>query len=101
MQDLPNYLTQDIVWLCVCIYAHIAECNHDHETEHKLKDFRQFIKEQGKRSQELTRGPNNTSQLCSEFEDLAEFSPPEWPIRDVSRNCFLESYLRWKTHDQA
>lgn len=100
-QDLPNYLTQDIVWLCVCIYAHIAECNHDHETELKLKDFQQFIKEQGKRSQELTSGPNNTSQLCSEFEDLAEFSPPEWPIRDVSRNCFLESYLRWKTHDQA
>jgi len=92
-QDLPNYLTQDLVWLCVCICAHIADCNHDHETEQKLRDFQQFIKKQGKISQEPTRGPNNTSQPCSESDDPAEFSPPEWPIKDVSRNCLLASYL--------
>jgi hypothetical protein len=92
-QDLPNHLTQDIVWLCVCIYAHIAECNHDHESEQKLRDFQKFIKEQGKISQEHIRGPNNSSQPSSASDDPPEFSPSEWPIKDINRNCLLAAYL--------
>jgi hypothetical protein len=92
-QELPNHLTQDIVWLCVCIYAHIAEYNHDHESEQKLRDFQKFIKEQGKISQEHIRGPNNSSQPSSASDDPPEFSPSEWPIKDINRNCFLAAYL--------
>jgi len=92
-QDLPNHLTQDIVWLCVCIYVHIAECNHDHESEQKLRDFQKFIKEQGKISQAHIRGPNNSSQPSSASDDPPEFSPSEWPIKDINRNCLLAAYL--------
>ena len=92
-QDLPSHLTQDIVWLCVCIYAHIAEFNHDHETEQKLKDFQQFIKEQGKEPQGPPIDPNGDSQPCTESENLTKSEAPEWPIKDVNRNCLLASYL--------
>jgi hypothetical protein len=92
-QDLPSHLTQDIVWLCVCIYAHIAEFNHDHETEQKLKDFQQFIKEQGKEPQGPSIDPNGDSQPCTESENLTKSEAPEWPIKDVNRNCLLASYL--------
>ena len=93
MQGLPNYLTQDIIWLCVCIYAHIAECNHDHETEQKLKDFQQFIKEQGREPQGPHTDPNGESQPCAGSESPALFEAPVWPIKDVNRNCLLASYL--------
>jgi hypothetical protein len=92
-QDLPNHLTQDIVWLCVCIYAHIAECNHDHETEQKLKDFQQFIKEQGREPQGPPIDPNGYSHSCAESENPAKSGAPQWPIKDVNRNCLLASYL--------
>ena len=93
MQGLPNYLTQDIVWLCVCIYAHIAECNHDHETEQKLKDFQQFIKKQGREPQGPQTDPNGESQPCAGSESPALFEAPVWPIKDVNGNCLLASYL--------
>jgi hypothetical protein len=92
-QTLPGYLTQDLIWLCVCIYAHIAKCNHDQETEMKLKDFQQFIKEQRKKSQEPPVCPNNNSQPCAGSENLAESASPEWPIKDVERNCLLKAFL--------
>jgi hypothetical protein len=92
IKELPNYLTQDIVWLCLCIYAHVAECNHDHETEQKLRGFQQFIKEQMKISQEPTRGPNNNSLACAGSENLVESAAPEWPIKDLNRNCLLATY---------
>jgi hypothetical protein len=93
-QDLPSHLTQDIVWLCVSIYAHIAEFNHDHETEQKLKDFQQFINEQGREPQGPPIDPNGDSQPCTESENLTKSEAPEWPIKDVNRNCLLASYLR-------
>ncbi len=93
-QDLPSHLTQDIVWLCVCIYAHIAEFNHDHETEQKLKDFQQFINEQGREPQGPPIDPNGDSQPCTESENLTKSEAPEWPFKDVNRNCLLASYLR-------
>ena len=92
IKELPNYLTQDIIWLCLCIYAHVAECNHDHETEQKLRGFQQFIKEQMKISQEPTRGPNNNSLACAGSENLVESAAPEWPIKDLNRNCLLATY---------
>ena len=100
-QDMPKHLTQDLVWLCVCIYAHIAECNHDHESEQKLRDFQKFIKKQGKISQEHIRGPNNSSQPCSASDDPAEFSLSEWPIKDVQRNCLLTTFLDSTSQPEA
>ena len=92
IKELPNYLTQDIVWLCLCIYAHIAECNHDCESEKKLKDFLQFIKHQGAEPQRPPVDPNGESQPCAESESPAESAAPEWPIKDVNRNCLLATY---------
>ena len=92
IKELPNYITQDIVWLCLCIYAHIAECNHDCESEKKMKDFLQFIKHQGTESQRPPGDPNGESQPCAESESPAESAAPEWPIKDVSRNCLLATY---------
>lgn len=93
-QNLPSYLTQDLIWLCVCIYAHIAECNHDHETEQKLKDFQQFIREQGREPQGPPIDPNGDSQLCAGSGNPAKYEASEWPIKDVNRNCLLAAYLR-------
>jgi predicted ATPase len=91
-QDLPNYLTQDLIWLCLCIYIHIAECNHDYESEKRLKGFQQFIKYQGIEPQRPPGDPNGESQPCAESESPAESAAPEWPIKDVNRNCLLASY---------
>jgi hypothetical protein len=59
--ELPSYLTQDLIWLCVCLYIHIANCNHDHETEQKLKVFQRFIRDQWtlKASQEIQMTASN------------------------------------------
>ena len=92
IKELPNYLTQDIVWLCLCIYAHVAECNHDCESEEKLKDFLQFIKHQGTEPQLPPVDPNGESQPCAESESPAESAASEWPIKDVNRNCLLATY---------
>jgi hypothetical protein len=91
--DLPSYLTQDLIWLCVCLYVHIANCNHDQETEQKLKEFQQFIRDQGKDSKEHIGDPNDGRQPCIESDMPAEFSLSEWPVKDVNRNCLLASYL--------
>jgi hypothetical protein len=92
-QDLPSYLTQDLIWLCVCLYVHIAKCNHDQEAEQKLKDFQQFIRDQGKDSKGHTGDPNGGKQPGVESENLAESAAPEWPIKDVERNCLLKAFL--------
>ena len=94
VQALPSYLTQDLIWLCVCLYVHIAKCNHDQETEQKLKEFQQFIRDQGKDSKGYTGDPNDGKQPGVESENLAESAAPEWPIQDVERNCLLKAFLR-------
>jgi len=78
--ELPSYLTQDLIWLCVCLYIHIAKCNHDQETEQKLKEFQQFIRDQGKDSKGHTGDPNDGKQPGVESENLAESAALEWPI---------------------
>ena len=92
--DLPSYLTQDLIWLCVCLYVHIAKCNHDKESEDALNDFQQFIKDQGKKSKGSPAGPNGENPSCAESDDPAVFTAPEWPIKHVSsRNCLLKAFL--------
>jgi hypothetical protein len=92
-QNLPSYLTQDLIWLCVCLYVHIAKCNHDQETEKKLKEFQQFIRDQGKDSKGPTGDQNDGKQPGVESEMSAEPAISEWPIKDVERNCLLTAFL--------
>jgi predicted ATPase len=91
--ELPSYLTQDLIWLCVCLYIHIAKCNHDHETEQKLKVFQRFIRDQWKDSKGLTGDPNDGKQPCVESDKPAESALSEWPIKDVERSCLLTAFL--------
>ena len=90
---LPSHLTQDLIWLCVCLYVHIANCNHDQETEHKLKEFQRFIRDQGKVSKGPTVDANDGMQPCVESDKQAESAVSEWPIKDVQRNCLLKAFL--------
>jgi len=91
--ELPSYLTQDLIWLCVCLYAHIANCNHDQEAEQKLKEFQQFIRDQGKVSRGPTGDPDDGKQAGVESDNPADSAAPEWPIKDVKRNCLLKAFL--------
>jgi hypothetical protein len=91
--DLPSYLTQDLIWLCVCLYIHIANCNHDQEAEQKLKEFQRFIRDQWKDSKGLTGDPNDGKQPGVESDKPAESAVSEWPIKDVERHCLLTAFL--------
>lgn len=93
VKALPSHLTQDLVWLCVCLYVHIAKCNHDQETEQKLKDLQQSIRDQGRESQLPTGDPNGGKQPCVESDKPAESAVSERPIMDVERNCLLKLFL--------
>ncbi|MFM7394357.1 MAG: AAA family ATPase [Cyanobium sp.] len=99
--DLPSYLTQDLIWLCVCLYAHIANCNHDQETEQKLRDFQRFIKDQEKPSTGHIGDSNDDKQPCVESDMLAESAVSEWPIKDVERKCLLTAFLDRMSKSEA
>jgi hypothetical protein len=101
VKALPSYLTQDLIWLCVCLYVHIAKCNHDQETEQKLKELQQFIKGQGNDSKGPTGDPNDGKQPCVEPGDPAESAVSEWPIKDVQRNCLLTTFLDSTSQPEA
>jgi hypothetical protein len=91
---IPDYLTRDLIWLCVCIYAHVAKCNLDKESEEALNIFQRFIKGQGKEFQWSPGDPNSANPSCSESDDLSVYTAPEWPIKNVSsRNCLLKAFL--------
>jgi hypothetical protein len=99
--ELPSYLTQDLIWLCVCLYIHIAKCNHDQESEQKLKEFQGFIRDQGKDSKGGTVDPNDGKQPCAESDKPAESAVSEWPIKDVERNCLLTAFLDRTSRPEA
>jgi hypothetical protein len=101
VKALPRYLTQDLIWLCVCLYVHIAKCNHDLETEQKLKELQQFIRGQGKDSQGPTGDPNGSRQPGVESDKPAESAVSEWPIKDVENNCLLIAFLDRKSRPEA
>ena len=92
---VPDYLTHDLIWLCVCIYSHVAKCNHDKESEEALNGFQQFIRDQGKESQGYPEGSNGDNLSSAESDDPSVYTAPEWPIKNVSsRNCLLKAFLR-------
>jgi hypothetical protein len=94
VSDLPSYLNQDLIWLCVCIYSHVAKCNHDKDSEEALNGFQHFIMDQGKECQGSPGGPNGDNLSFTESVDPPVFTAPEWPIQNVSsRNCLLKAFL--------
>ena len=101
VKALPGYLTQDLIWLCVCLYVHIAKCNHDQETETRLKGFQQFIRDQGKGSKGPTGDPNDGKQAGVESDKLAEYAVSKWPIKAVKRNCLLTAFLDRTSRPEA
>ena len=101
VKALPSYLTHDLIWLCVCLYVHIAKCNHDLETEQKLKELQQFIKGQWKDSQGLTGDQNDGKQPGVESDKPAESAVSEWPIKDVEHNCLLIAFLDRTSRPEA
>jgi len=92
--ELPSYLTQDLIWLSVCLYTHIAECNHDTKTKKELKVFQEFIKRQGVVPQAHAVIQGGDSQPCPESDNTAESAALEWPIKDDNRSCLLTAFLR-------
>jgi hypothetical protein len=92
--ELPSYLTQDLIWLSVCLYTHIAECNHDTKAKEELKGFQEFIKRQGDGLQAPAVTQTGDSQPCLESDNTAESAALEWPIKDVNCSCLLTAFLR-------
>jgi len=103
--DLPDYFTQDLIWLCVLLYSHIASCNHDTDAESGLKEFKQFIQRQ-----DCSQVPDQACQAPStvqngNYKNLqqsnhgSEALSDPWPIPDprkvaTSRTCLLTAFLR-------
>lgn len=100
--DLPDYFTQDLIWLCVLIFSHIARCNHDTDAERDLNEFKQFIEErypiQDQAYQEAVEVLNESNKTPQESSQWPGALPGPWPIPDpgkceTSRNCLLTAFL--------
>ncbi len=101
--DLPDYFTQDLIWLCVLIYSHIANCNHDTDAEGDLKELKKFIVRhcpiQDQACQEPVEVLNQSNVNPQESSHRSEALPDPWPIPDpnkdaTNRNCLLTAFLR-------
>ena len=109
VKALPRYLTQDLIWLCVCLYVHIAKCNHDTDAEGDLKEFKKFIVRNYPIQDQSCQGPvgvliqsNENPQDSHGSEDL----PNSWPIPDpnkdaTNRNCLLIAFLDRTSRPEA
>ena len=88
--QLPDYLTQDLLWLCTRLYAHIAECNHDTLAKSKLQKLLQFI-------QHSAEGIQPSADNADTDESLAA----SWPIQCAAdRTCLLSIYLYSSGHPE-
>jgi hypothetical protein len=107
---IPEFITQDIVWLCVVLFAHIAQANHDHDTAGCLRDFQNWIMRYSAGAQQVQEiaafaGSSHVDQPAPDRK-----FPPEWPLhlqedplldKDNSlqsvpsyRECLLKQFLR-------
>jgi hypothetical protein len=100
--DLPDYLTQDLLWLCILLYIHIAGCNYDKNTENLLKELQGHIENQVTKSELESVGeqvhdlaPNVVNNSMANTIDQAETIPNRWPIpldNTSSRSCLLKNF---------
>lgn len=99
--DLPDYFTQDLIWLCVLLYSHIASCNHDTDAEGDLKEFKKFIVRQYPIQDQVCQEPVGVLIQSNENPQDSHGSqalPNSWPIPDPNkdathRNCLLTAFL--------
>jgi hypothetical protein len=100
--DLPDYFTQDSIWLCVLIFSHIASCNHDTVADGDLNEFKNFIERQypiqDQGCQEPVEVQNESNENPQESSHGSEALTDPWPIPDpskceTSRNCLLTAFL--------
>ena len=83
VDELRPFLAHDLLWLCICIYRHIAGCNHHQEEARNLSDFRDRLREL-----------HNSVHPSASGSQSAEPKSDGWPIRDASdRRCPLTIYL--------
>jgi hypothetical protein len=108
--NLPDYFTQDLIWLCVLIFSHIASCNHDTVAEGGLNEFKKFIERrypiQDKACQEPVEVLNESNENPDESGHGSEALPGPWPIPDpskceTSRNCLLTAFLDGTSRPEA
>ena len=99
---IPDYLTWDLLWLCLLIYRHISACSFDYETLSKLEKLKDHILDQV--SSKVSVSPNATvsgeesndnnqcvSETCTNSDDDTIF----WPIPvevAFSRDCPLKNF---------
>jgi hypothetical protein len=89
--QLPDHLTLDIAWLCIRLYAHLAECNHDTVAKEKLQQLQEFIQ----RPADVVVHPPVDSA------DAGESIARPWPIKNAAdRTCFLSRYLHPSDHPE-
>jgi len=100
--DLPEYLTHDLIWLCIRLYVHIAECNYDTNAEYHLKELQEYIENQviipeldpvSQQVPDLV--PIVDINSMAEPIDQRETIPNSWPIPKSSassRRCLLKNF---------
>jgi hypothetical protein len=99
---LPDYLTWDLLWLCLLIYRHISRCNFDNDTLSKLDEIKEHIhshirnKESVSLNTTVSGEENNDSNQCvSETDINSDDATKSWPISvEVadSRDCLLKNF---------
>lgn len=88
--QLPDYLTLDIAWLCICLYAHIAECNHDTTATKKLRQL-----------QELIPHPADVVPPSADGVGTGESIVRPWPLTDpADRTRLLLRHLHPSDHPE-
>ena len=82
--SLPDYMTRDLIWLCTCIYSHIAQCNHHQEAHRQLSNLREWM---------LPSKDSHSESLPTECGEPADARLDAWPSHlPDARDCVLQSY---------
>ena len=91
VNELPMYLTHDLLWLCTCIYLHVADCNRHESVAKQLFGFQQRLRE-----------CHNTCSASSSLPSGQEGEAEGWPIHDPSdRRCPVTTPLRHANTESA
>lgn len=98
-KELPPYLTQDLIWVCLTIFCHIAKANQDENIYRNLTEFRDWIRKRPALHSDSAYAQDNVTSSVS--ATTAAPSTPSaadhWPIPDPatqgSRDCLLREFL--------
>ncbi|WP_411874285.1 AAA family ATPase [Vulcanococcus limneticus] len=108
--ELPDYFTQDLIWLCVLLYSHIASCNHDMVAGRDLNEFKKFIEGRYPAQDQACIAPAEVqierNESPAESSHGSEVLPAPWPIpdpskSDTSRHCLLTTFLDLTSQPEA